>query len=232
MAEEFDEQFWDERYQSRESVWSGDPNLHLVTETAGLAPGLALDVGCGEGADAIWLGERGWEVTAVDWSRVALARAEARALAAGTSVADRITWLHADLRRWVPERAYDLVSSHYTHLPPAERTDLFGRLADAVAPGGTLLIVAHHPNDLHTSMARPDRPDLFWTAEEIADTLDAAQWRVLVSDARERSVTNPHGQPVTITDAVLRAQRVVVAPAGTTCAPTHRRGPAAPGPSS
>ena len=208
MAEEFDERFWDERYQSRESVWSGDPNLHLVTEAAGLAPGVALDVGCGEGADAIWLAERGWQVTAVDWSRVALGRAEARAVAVDAGVAGRIRWLHADLTTWVPDQAYDLVSSHYTHLPPAQRTTLFGRLADAVAPGGTLLIVAHHPSDLHTSAARPNRPDLFWTAEEIAESLDATQWRVLVSDARERQVNDPHGQLVTIADAVLRAQRM------------------------
>ena len=92
-----DEAFWDGRYRSVGSVWSGRPNPHLVAEVAGLVPGTALDVGCGEGADAVWLATRGWRVTAVDISTVALERGTARAVEAGGGVAQRIDWRHADL---------------------------------------------------------------------------------------------------------------------------------------
>ncbi len=98
------ERSWDERYRSRSTLWSGNPNAHLVSEASGLAPGAALDVGSGEGADAIWLAERGWRVTAVDFSSVALERGAARAVEVGADVAQRIDWLHEDLTDWVPQR--------------------------------------------------------------------------------------------------------------------------------
>lgn len=144
-----DEELWDERYRSRPTLWSGEPNRHLVGEAADLAPGLALDVGCGEGADAIWLAQRGWRVDGVDVSGVALQRAAEHADRAGAEVAGRISWLHENLTAWDPGRGrYDLVSAQYMHLPSPERDVLFRRLGEAVAPGGTLLIVGHHPSDL------------------------------------------------------------------------------------
>src|ERR1700741_4076142 len=116
--EMFDAAFWDARYSSAHALWSGNPNRQLVTEAAGLAPGTALDAGAGEGADAIWLAERGWQVTAVDVSGVALGRAADHAAKAGDEVAARIRWQREDLREWIPpERAYDLVTSQYLHLP-------------------------------------------------------------------------------------------------------------------
>ena len=99
------EAFWDERYRSHSQLWSGTPNAHLVSEASGLIPGTALDAGRGEGADAIWLAEHAWQVTAVDFSTVALERSAARALEVGAEVAQRITWLHADLTDWVPTAA-------------------------------------------------------------------------------------------------------------------------------
>ncbi|MDI5942806.1 methyltransferase domain-containing protein, partial [Micromonospora sp. DH15] len=137
----FEEAAWEERYRARPAVWSGRPNPQLVAEATGLPAGRALDVGCGEGADAGWLAGRGWRVTAVDISATALERAAAHAAAAGPEVADRIEWLHADLRVTPPaEGAYDLVSAQFMHLPGAARRELVARLAAAVAPGGTLLI--------------------------------------------------------------------------------------------
>ena len=131
--EMFDAAFWDARYSSAHSLWSGNPNHHLVAEVggpAGLAPGTALDAGAGEGADAIWLAERGWQVTAVDVSGVALGRAAEHAAKAGDEVAARIRWLREDLIEWAPpERAYDLVTSQYIHLPGALRHTFFARLA-------------------------------------------------------------------------------------------------------
>ena len=142
-----DEAFWDERYGSIDKLWSGNPNPQLVDQVSDLSPGTALDAGCGEGADAIWLAQRGWRVTAVDFSRVALERGAARALHVGAEVAERITWTHADLATWVPPvETFDLVSAHFMHFPREQREPLYRRLAASVAPAGTLLIVAHHPS--------------------------------------------------------------------------------------
>jgi SAM-dependent methyltransferase len=203
-----DEAFWDERYRSNGALWSGNPNSHLVTEAADLAPGTALDVGCGEGADAIWLAERGWRVTAVDLSTVALERGAARALEVGADVARRITWLHADLADWVPAAAsYDLVSAQFMHLPRDQRELLHRRLAEAVAPGGTLLVVGHHPSDLQTTIPRPPVPELFFTASDVAASLAPEEWVTLVDEARARTVLDADGRKTTIHDAVLRVQR-------------------------
>lgn len=207
-AIQFDQEFWEERYRSHPSVWSGNPNTHLVSEAADLTPGTALDVGAGEGADALWLAERGWQVTAIDLSTVALDRGASHAREAGADVAARIQWLHADLTSWVPTpMTYDLVSAQFMHLPKPQRDPLFARLAASVAAGGTLLIVGHHPLDLQTTIPRPPMPELFFTAADIADTLNPDEWEILVSDARARDAIDPDGRPATIHDAVMRAQR-------------------------
>ncbi|MFJ5924736.1 FAD-dependent oxidoreductase [Kitasatospora sp. NPDC092948] len=135
-------EFWENRYGESEQIWSGRPNASLTREVADLAPGHALDLGCGEGGDAIWLAQQGWQVTAVDISQVALDRAAARAAVEG--VADRISWQRTDLANAFPTGRYDLVSAQFLHSPaefPRER--VLRHAADAVAPGGTLLIVSH-----------------------------------------------------------------------------------------
>ena len=209
MPEQFDQAFWDQRYRSHPTaLWSGQPNDHLVNETIGLVPGSALDVGCGEGADAIWLAERGWSVTAVDLSIVALQRAAARADQVGAEVAARIEWVHEDLTIWDPGLArFELVSAQYMHLPSIPRRALFERLAAAVAPGGSLLIVAHHPSDLQTTMQRPHLPDWFFTGDDIVASLYTQQWTVITNAAPERTGTDPEGNTLTIHDTVLRARR-------------------------
>ncbi|HUY49996.1 MAG TPA: class I SAM-dependent methyltransferase [Streptosporangiaceae bacterium] len=206
--EQFDEAFWNERYLSQSSLWSGNPNGHLVSEASGLSGGRALDVGCGEGADAVWLAQRGWQVTAVDLSSVALGRAAAHAAQAGAQLAERIDWLHADLIVWDPGAArYDLVSAQYMHLPAEPREALHRRLAASVAPGGTLLIVGHHPSDMQTTMPRPPMPELFYTGDDIIALLDPGAWDVVTNAALPRSATDPEGRAVTIHDTVLRARR-------------------------
>jgi SAM-dependent methyltransferase len=203
-----DEAFWNERYRASSALWSGHPNPQLVSEAAGLAPGTALDVGCGEGADAIWLAEHGWQVTAVDLSTVALERGAARARGVSADVARRISWLHADLTAWVPAaRSYDLASAQFMHLPRAQRELLHRRVAESVAPGGTLLIVGHHPSDMQGGVPRPQVPELFFTASEAAASLDPGQWAVVVDEARARTAPDPDGNPTTVHDAVLMARR-------------------------
>jgi SAM-dependent methyltransferase len=201
-------EFWDERYRSNRSVWSGDPNPQLVSETAGLTPGRALDAGSGEGADAMWLAERGWLVTAVDISIVALERSTALALERGAQLASRIDWVHADITVWTPApAAYDLVSVQFMQLAPDLRDPAFRRLAAAVAPGGTLLVVGHHPSDLETTMRRPRGAGVLYTAEDVAALLVPHAWNVIRCEARARDAVDGEGRTVTVRDAVLRAQR-------------------------
>jgi len=207
---EFDESFWDERYRQHgehASVWSGEPNAQLVAEVADLPPGSALDVGAGEGADAAWLARRGWRVTAVDISSVALARAAA-ALEDEPETAARITWQHQDLTASPPPAGtFDLVSAQFLQLPAPQRDGVYSRLAASVAPGGTLLIVGHHPSDLDTSVRRPSTPGLLFTAEEIAASLDPHEWEIVTCTSRPRTTSDSEGTPVTVQDAVLRARR-------------------------
>jgi len=205
MAPILDRAFWEERYASAEALWSGNPNPQLVAEASGLAPGRALDVACGEGADALWLAGRGWRVTGLDLSQVALTRAAAHATEAG--LAERVTWLQGDLLEWAPEAgAFDLVSAQFFHLPSAERLVVHARLAAAVAPGGTLLIVTHDPSGMHDTGEIGS--DYFATAEQVAQTLDPAAWSVVAAEARSRPGVDPDGQPMTFVDAVLVARRV------------------------
>lgn len=204
----FGEAAWEERYRAKPAIWSGRPNPQLVAEATGLTPGRALDVGCGEGADAVWLAGRGWRVTAVDISATALERAASHAADAGAEVAARISWAQGDLGDRVPaEGGYDLVSSQFMHLPGEQRRPLFARLAAAVAPGGTLLIVGHHPSDLRTTAHRMHFPDMMFTGEEVAASLDPAGWEVVVAEARPRVAVSPEGGDITIHDAVLVARR-------------------------
>ena len=195
----FDEASWEERYRTAPALWSGRANPQLVAEAAALPPGRALDAGSGEGGDALWLAGRGWQVTAVDFSTVALARAAAQAERLDVGV----DWVHADLTRWAPPAAaFDLVSAQYFHLPPHDRAPAIARLAAAVAPGGSLLVVGHRPSELHTGM-----PEMFFTAQQIAVTLDPVAWDVVVCEDRPRTASGPAGHELPVADTVLRAVR-------------------------
>ena len=203
--EVFGESFWDERYRSAQRVWSGNPNPQLVAEVAERPPGRALDVGCGEGADAIWLARRGWSVVAADISGVALERAAQHARDTDQSAAARIEWRRVDLLVHPPEASsFDLVSAQFMQLPPELRTALFTSLAAATRNGGMLLVVGHHPSDLDTGVRRPPMPEVFYAPEEIAGLLDGS-WTVRACEARPRSATTPDGAEVTIHDTVLAA---------------------------
>jgi SAM-dependent methyltransferase len=207
-AVQFTQEFWDDRYRSAERLWSGEPNPQLVAQASALAPGEALDAGCGEGADAIWLAARGWAVTGADVSAVALERAAAHAAAAGRETAGRISWQRQDLLTWAPEpERFDLVSAQFMHLPERAFDGMYRRLAAAVRPGGTLLVVGHHPDDRHVNVGRPDQLDMFPSAEQLAAGLEPARWEIILAGAVGRPATDLDGQPVTVTDTVLRAGR-------------------------
>jgi SAM-dependent methyltransferase len=192
---------WDERYGAADQVWSGEPNAALVAEVSGLEPGRALDVGCGEGADAVWLARRGWQVTALDVSQVALHRAQRHARDAGVEVA----WVHAGLvEAALPAGGFDLVSAQYPVLRKtpdavAERT-----LIDLVAPGGTLVVV-HHAIDEHHCHEGGFDPELYALPADVGALLGEG-WKIEVDARRPRTVTGGAGAHH-IEDLVLRARR-------------------------
>jgi SAM-dependent methyltransferase len=197
-----DAEFWDERYGGSEKLFSGNPNGVLVTEVADLPPGHALDVGCGEGGDALWLARRGWRVTAVDISRVALDRAAA----AGAEVADRIAWARADLAVTPPPAgSFDLVSVQYFPLPHQPDHAAVRRLLAAVAAGGTLLVAGHDLADLPPGHESDFDPADFYQPAEIGALLGEG-WTVLVDETRLRTAPAPEGTRHA-RDTVLRARR-------------------------
>jgi SAM-dependent methyltransferase len=200
-------QLWDERYRSRPRVWSGRPNPQLVAEASGLKPGAALDLGCGEGADALWLAGQGWTVTALDVSAVALQRGSEHAREVGLD--GNIEWVQQDLATWVPDRQYDLVSAQFLHSTLLPWQQGLRLAAAAVRTGGTLLIVGHHPDGLPT-WGNHHSHEQYFTAEEVAQELriEAPEWRLDVLDSRLRSATGPDGESAELTDAVLRATRL------------------------
>lgn len=201
--EHFEQESWDERYGGEGRTWSGRPNAILVAEVSGLEPGRAVDLGCGEGGDAIWLAEQGWQVTAIDFSEAGLRKAAEHAAERG--VADRIEFRHADLRTWSPDgEQWDLVTSCFLHLLDGGMLDATRQMATAVAPGGTLLVAGHHPDDAHTGL-RWSLPGVMFTAEELRPALDPDLFEI-TAEGRERSETRD-GHTHTVKDAVLRGTR-------------------------
>jgi SAM-dependent methyltransferase len=184
-------------YAEKHTVWSGEPNAQLLAEGTSLAPGTALDVGCGEGADAVWLAQKGWDVTAVDISEIALDRARSHAASAGVDV----SFEHADLVAAPPAAgSYDLVSAQYFHLPDPPRTEAYRGLGAAVRPGGHLLVVGHYPSE-HIGK---DHPERLFTIDEIVGLFDG--WEVVTSDVRERTAMH-HGELSDLVDGVVLLKR-------------------------
>ena len=202
----FTRQFWDDRYASSTRIWSGSPNQRLVEQISGLAPGRAVDIGCGEGADVVWLAKQGWEVVGVDVSQVALDRAAGHA--ADEGVADRTSFVLVDLLGGdeLPGDM-DLVTSHYMHTPMDEFARTYAAMGAAVRPGGTLLVVGHHPLDAETGLRNDRLSHLLFGQQQVVDALDPTEWDILVSEAQPRQTTGRDGEAVTITDTVVRARR-------------------------
>ncbi|MFT3862294.1 SAM-dependent methyltransferase [Micropruina sp.] len=208
-------QFWDGFYAGHTHAERGPVGRHLIAEVSGLEPGTALDLGCGEGADAIWLAEQGWTVRAVDASRTALARARAHAVRLG--LGERIDFAQHDLGSDFPAGEFDLVSAQFLHSPvaaPDERERILRRAGQAVTPGGHLLVVSHwgvppwhqglpavdHPVNLALQSPEQNRAAL-----QLAD----GQWEIVRDELDTIELTGPEGQPGARQDHVLHVRRIV-----------------------
>ena len=203
VAQPHSAQQWDQRY-SGEPVWSGNPNEALVAEAAELRPGRALDVGCGEGADAVWLARRDWHVTALDISPKAVERTEAKAAEAGVRVEGVAAGL---LEAALPDESFDLISAMYPALMRTPTGDAERRLLDLVAPGGTLLVVHHADVDRDHALAHGCNPDDYVSPEDVRQVaVERAGWDVEVWERRERTVTVGAGAHHK-DDMVLRLRR-------------------------
>lgn len=197
-----------ERWNEKWREWSdgvhaehAEPSRFLVAETEALAPGRALDLACGVGRNALWLAARGWRVTGVDYSEVALAEARRRSAALGADV----TWILADVTEWQPEPgAFDLVCILYVQVPEADRREVLRHAVSALAPDGTLLVVGHHLRNLEEGTGGPSNPDVLFTPEEVAAALDG------LTIERAESVPRPvdvDGELRHAVDALVRARR-------------------------
>ena len=195
---------WDRRYAAQNQLWSGRPNGVLVAEVAGLTPARVLDVGCGEGADAVWLASRGWDVTALEVSGVALKRAAAHAREAGVAV----RWMHAGLAEAVlPRASFDLVSAQYPALLRTDDAAAERALLAAVAPGGVLLLVHHAGMETQqVSDSGFDPADYVWP--QMVAALLNEDWEIELNEQRPRSAPETGAGAHHTNDVVLRARRL------------------------
>ncbi|MCA2201216.1 bifunctional 2-polyprenyl-6-hydroxyphenol methylase/3-demethylubiquinol 3-O-methyltransferase UbiG [Streptomyces sp. SMS_SU21] len=195
---------WDERYRGSELVWRAEPNRFVEQALAGLEPaGRAVDIAAGEGRNAVWLAERGWEVDAVDFSEVALGKAARLAAERGVPVRT----VQADLMDWAPPAAsYDLALIAYLQVPWPQLAEVLSRAATAVRTGGTLLLVGHDAANLEHGHGGPRDPGVLYTAEQVAGV-----WRPYADIVRAETVTRPvtdaEGRGRTALDALVRAVR-------------------------
>lgn len=192
---------WDQRYSGPDLVWGTGPNRFIADEVAALPPGRAIDLGCGEGRNAIWLAERGWQATGVDFSAAGLGRAARLAAERGVSV----EWVQADLLRYQPAPGgYDLVLIAYLHLPSDGLAGVFRAAAAAVAPGGTLLVVGHDRDNITRGHGGPQDPDRLYTPQLVTAELNGLAVRR--AEQVPRPVPTPEGARTAI-DTLVRAER-------------------------
>lgn len=199
-------EFWEDRYQSAEQIWSGKVNRVLEEVAGSLPPGTALDLGCGEGGDVVWLARRGWVVTGIDISPTAVERAAAAADAAG--VGGRVEFVAADLTT-LPAGRYDLVTASFLHAPVGvelPRIAILKQAAERVAAGGHLLVTGHAAFPPWADV--PAHEHEFASPQEEIELLGLGDhWEVLAAELRPREATSPSGEQTTLEDAVILLRR-------------------------
>jgi len=205
-----DKTAWNQRYAGSDLVWSAAPNIWVEQLTADLPPGTVIDIAAGEGRNALWLAARGWHATAVDFSAVALQRAASLAKEQLGPNAGHLVTLEADVQRWAPRpRAYDLVLVVYLHLRKKQRSAIMASAAEAVAPGGTLLVVGHDLENLTSGHGGPQDPAVLYRPSDIVADIEPAHLDVVRAETAVRSLTDAKGQPAEAQDAIVLAKRAL-----------------------
>ena len=197
---------WNERYRGSGLVWSAEPNRFLVEQVVGLAPGRALDLAAGEGRNAVWLAEQGWTTTAVDFSDVAIGKAAEMAVARGVTIATAVADVTGDLAGIVDPGSFDLVVVAYLQLRAEDRARAMANAVAALAPGGTLLEIAHDAANLSGGFGGPQDPFVLATPAEVVALLD--ELVVESAETVERPVETAEGPRIAI-DHMVRARRPV-----------------------
>jgi SAM-dependent methyltransferase len=196
---------WDERYGGDELLWTSAPNQFLVSEVAGLPAGSAVDLACGEGRNAVWLAEQGWVVTGVDFSSVGLAKAQRLAQSRQVDV----RWVESAVQEWTaPADGFDLVAVFYLQLPQPERSAALTVAAASVAPGGTLLVVAHDHDNLTRGFGGPPNDAVLYSVDDVTDVAEANGLIVQRAEQAVRFVETESGVREAI-DTLVRAVRPV-----------------------
>lgn len=199
--------FWDQRYREADRIWSGRVNAVLADVASALPPATALDLGCGEGGDAVWLAEHGWTVTAVDISSTAIARGQAAARERG--LAGQLRFIAADLESFATDDRFALVTASFLHSPTMlDRVSVLRRAADFVEPGGRLLITSHAAPPPWASQLHEHRAELLPPDEDLARlAYDPQTWQTVLCEVRRRDATAPDGSPASLDDGVILLQR-------------------------
>lgn len=200
-------QLWNDRYAGKELIWSAGPNELFASEVRGLQPGKALDVACGEGRNAIWLAEEGWDVTAIDFSDVGVNK--------GSQIAEKrgvnLTWIAEDVSAWnLPREEYDLVAVLYLHTGEAERKLWLRNVLDAVKPSGTFIYIAHDPSNIDNGVGGPQDLAMLPSIDEITSAM--SDFQIESAKVIERPVVNEpgHGKELKgiALDSLIRAKKI------------------------
>jgi SAM-dependent methyltransferase len=186
---------WDERYRSHDHLWSVTPNLFVADRLSGMAPGRGLDLAAGEGRNAIWLASLGWEMTAVDFSEVAISKGKAQS--------EAVDFVVADVRTWETEQSFDLVLIAYLHLVPGDYEAIVRRARDWLAPGGELFLIGHDVSNPTDGWGGPQYPELLWDVSEVLGWLDGLV--IVEAEVVNRPVDTDEGRKYA-RDTLVRAR--------------------------
>jgi SAM-dependent methyltransferase len=186
---------WDERYRAHEHLWSVTPNLFVADRLGDVAPGRGLDLAAGEGRNAIWLASLGWEMTAVDFSDVAVSK--------GKGQSDAVEFVVADIRTWETEQRFDLVLIAYLHLVPGDYETVVRRTTEWLAPGGELFLIGHDVSNIAEGWGGPQDPDLLWDVSEVLGWLDGLV--IVEAEVVNRPVDTEEGRKYA-RDTLVRAR--------------------------